>query len=182
MGQAITRALGDLFSGLQAEKRILVLGLDNAGKTTILYKFKFNDEAASCTVPTVGFNVETVQFKNLSMTVYDVGGQHTIRPLWRHYYSGTHAIVYVVDCSDRDRVNEAREELHDVLKAEELKQASVLVFANKRDLPDAITPQELVFYLGLDKLRRPWYVQPSVATENEGIVEGFTWVSRQLVN
>ena len=85
--------------------RILMVGLNAAGKTTILYKLKLGENVH--TIPTIGFNVETVEYKNINFTVWDVGGQDRIRPLWRHYYQNTQALIFVVDCNDRDRVTEA---------------------------------------------------------------------------
>merc|ERR1719281_214479 len=111
-----------------------MLGLDAAGKTTILYKIKLGEVVT--TIPTVGFNVEEVQYKNLRMTVWDVGGQDKIRKLWRHYYQGTQGLIFVVDSSDRDRIEDAREELQKMLREEEMHEAAVLVFANKQDLPN----------------------------------------------
>jgi ADP-ribosylation factor 1/2 len=87
------------------------------------------------TIPTIGFNVETVEYKNIQFTVWDVGGQDKIRPLWRHYFQNTQGIIFVVDSNDRDRVNEAREELQRMLNEDELRDALLLVFANKQDLP-----------------------------------------------
>merc|ERR1719229_1168052 len=95
------------------EMRILMVGLDAAGKTTVLYKLKLGGVVT--TIPTIGFNVETVDYKNISFTVWDVGGQDRIRPLWRHYYMGTNAIIFVVDSNDRERMEEAREELWKML-------------------------------------------------------------------
>jgi small GTP-binding protein len=83
----------------------------------------------------VGFNVETVEYKNIQFTVWDVGGQDKIRPLWRHYFQNTQGIIFVVDSNDRDRVVEAREELQRMLNEDELRDALLLVFANKQDLP-----------------------------------------------
>lgn len=85
--------------------------------------------------PTIGFNVETVEYKNISFTVWDVGGQDKIRPLWRHYFQNTQGIIFVVDSNDRERVSEAREELQRMLNEDELRDALLLVFANKQDLP-----------------------------------------------
>ena len=112
------------------EVRILMLGLDGAGKTTILYKLKLGDNVT--TIPTIGFNVETLEYKNINFTVWDVGGQDKIRRLWRHYYMNTHALIFVVDCNDKDRVDEARQELTQMLHDEEMKDAVLLVFANKQ--------------------------------------------------
>lgn len=82
-----------------------------------------------------GFNVETVEYKNIQFTVWDVGGQDKIRPLWRHYFQNTQGIIFVVDSNDRDRIIEAREELQRMLNEDELREAILLVFANKQDLP-----------------------------------------------
>jgi ADP-ribosylation factor protein 1 len=112
------------------EIRILMVGLDAAGKTTILYKLKFGGNVS--TLPTIGFNVETVAYKNINFTVWDVGGQDRIRPLWRHYYVNAQALIFVVDSNDRDRISEARDELHRMLSEDELKDAVLLVFANKQ--------------------------------------------------
>ena len=90
------------------DMRILMVGLDAAGKTTILYKLKLGEVVT--TIPTIGFNVETVEYKNISFTVWDVGGQDKIRPLWRHYYQNTQGLIFVVDSNDRDRIDDARDE------------------------------------------------------------------------
>merc|ERR1712232_851476 len=105
-------AFAKLFKGLfgHKEMRILMVGLDAAGKTTILYKLKLGEIVT--TIPTIGFNVETVEYKNISFTVWDVGGQDKIRALWRHYYQNTQGVIFVVDSNDRDRVGEARAELN----------------------------------------------------------------------
>jgi small GTP-binding protein len=124
-----------------SEMRILMVGLDAAGKTTILYKLKLGEVVT--TIPTIGFNVETVEYKNISFTVWDVGGQDIIRPLWRHYYQGTQGIIFVVDSNDRDRAEDAREELMKMLDEDEMRDAALLVFANKQDLPNAMPAAEV---------------------------------------
>ena len=129
------------------EMRILMVGLDAAGKTTILYKLKLGEVVT--TIPTIGFNVETVEYKNISFTVWDVGGQDKIRLLWRHYYQNTQGIIFVVDSNDRDRVDDAKEELHRMLGEDELKDAILLVMANKQDLPGAMTTPDITDKLGL---------------------------------
>ena len=139
--------MGLAFSGLwqrmfgKEERRILMVGLDAAGKTTILYKLKLGEIVT--TIPTIGFNVETVEYKNISFTVWDVGGQDKIRPLWRHYYQNTQGLIFVVDSNDRDRIDDAKEELHRMLNEDELRDAVVLVFANKQDLPQAMPAAEV---------------------------------------
>nr|TKS05201.1 hypothetical protein D5086_0000132980 [Populus alba] len=132
--------------------RILMVGLDASGKTTILYKLKLGEIVL--TVPTIGFNVETVVYKNISFTVWDVGGQQKIRPLWRYYFQNSHGLIFVVDSNDRGRISEARNELHRILSDIELKDAILLVFANKQDVPNAMSVSEVTDKLGLPTLKQ----------------------------
>merc|ERR1712060_380107 len=177
MGIAFTKLFARLIS--KKEMRILMVGLDAAGKTTILYKFKLGEIVT--TIPTIGFNVETVEYKNISFTVWDVGGQDKIRPLWRHYFQNTQGLIFVVDSNDRDRVGEARDELHRMLMEDELRDAVLLVFANKQDLPNAMSAAEITDKLGLNSLRqRQWYIQSTCATSGEGLYEGLDWLSNAI--
>eukprot|EP01087_Luapelamoeba_hula_P020302 TRINITY_DN690_c2_g1_i1.p1 TRINITY_DN690_c2_g1~~TRINITY_DN690_c2_g1_i1.p1 ORF type:complete len:191 (+),score=36.26 TRINITY_DN690_c2_g1_i1:45-575(+) len=161
------------------EKRILMIGLDAAGKTTVLYKLKLGELVT--TIPTIGFNVETVKYKNLNFTIWDVGGQDKIRPLWRHYYQNTQGIIFVVDSADRARIPEAAETLNHMLKDAELENSSVLVLANKQDLPGAMTVSELTDKLGMHSLRgNKWFVQGTCAKTGDGMYEGMDWLSRTL--
>ena len=157
--------------------QILMVGLDAAGKTTVLYKLKMNETIA--TIPTIGFNVETVKpVKNVSFTVWDVGGQDKIRPLWRHYFSGAQGLIYVVDSSDRSRFDEAKNELDWILDSDEMVGVPLVILANKQDLPRAATPSDLAMSLGLDKLRnRKWHVQGTSALSGDGIYEAMKELS-----
>ncbi len=129
----------------------------------------------------IGFNVETVEYKNISFTVWDVGGQDKIRPLWRHYYQNTQGIIFVVDSNDRERAEDAREELHRMLNEPELSEAVLLVFANKQDLPKAMKPADVAERLGLSSLRtRVWHIQGCCATTGDGLYEGLDWLSDTL--
>lgn len=177
MGLSVSRLLSGLFG--KKEMRILMVGLDAAGKTTILYKLKLGEIVT--TIPTIGFNVETVEYKNISFTVWDVGGQDKIRPLWRHYFQNTQGIIFVVDSNDRERVSEAREELQRMLNEDELRDALLLVFANKQDLPNAMNAAEITDKLGLHGLRqRTWYIQAACATSGDGLYEGLEWLSTNM--
>jgi small GTP-binding protein len=177
MGLAFTKLWQRLVG--KTEMRILMVGLDAAGKTTILYKLKLGEVVT--TIPTIGFNVETVEYKNLSFTVWDVGGQDKIRPLWRHYYQGTNGLIYVVDSNDRDRVEDAKEELSKMLNEDEMRDAALLVFANKQDLPNAMTAAEVTEKLNLHNMRnRQWFIQSACATTGDGLYEGLDWLSRVL--
>uniref|UniRef100_A0A3P9MVA6 ADP ribosylation factor 4 n=3 Tax=Poecilia TaxID=8080 RepID=A0A3P9MVA6_POERE len=153
--------------------RILMVGLDAAGKTTLLYKLKLAEVVT--TIPTIGFNVETVEYKNISFTVWDVGGQTVIRPLWRHYYTNTQGLIFVIDSSDSERIKEAADELHRQLEEDELRDVPVLVFANKQDLPRAMPVGDITEALSLSGVQQPWFVQSSCAVSGAGLVEGLDW-------
>ncbi|XP_022315497.2 uncharacterized protein LOC111119544 [Crassostrea virginica] len=178
MGLFLSRLKGvfdSLSSGNPA--RILMLGLDAAGKTTILYKIKLNEVVN--TIPTIGFNVETVSpVKGVSFTVWDVGGQDRIRPLWSHYYQNTEGLVYVVDSNDRERILESREELFGILQNDEMRGVPVVVIANKQDLPNALSTSKVADLMCLHKLNsRKWHIQAACATTGEGIFEAMNELS-----
>jgi ADP-ribosylation factor protein 1 len=150
-----------------------------AGKTTLLYKLKLWDRVD--TVPTIGFNVESIQYRNVNFTVWDVGGQDKIRPLWKYYFNNAQGLIFVVDSNDRDRLAEARDELQRVLGEPELERVKVLVFANKQDLPRAVNVAEVTEKLGLASMRgRQWFVQGCCGTTGEGLHEGLDWLATAL--
>jgi len=155
-----------------------MLGLDAAGKTTILYKLKIGDIIT--TIPTIGFNVETVTYKNITFFTWDVGGPDKIRHIWRHYCPGTNCLIFVVDSNDRQRIDEAGNELQKMLREEELTGLPILVFANKQDLPNAMSVAEITDKLDLKRMRhREWYVQASCATSGDGLYEGLDWLNHR---
>jgi small GTP-binding protein len=176
MGNTVLSLFRGLFENQKA--RILLLGLDAAGKTSILYKFKLDENVT--TIPTIGFNVETVQYKKVEFTMWDVGGQDKIRPLWRHYFNNTDAVIFVVDSNDRARMKEARDELNKMFASELLSNAHLLVLANKQDLPHSMNGNQVMESLELSKMKRNWFVQPCTALTGEGIYEGLDWLSQQL--
>ncbi|CAM9469298.1 unnamed protein product [Sphacelaria rigidula] len=174
MGIVLSRVFQALFGS--KEVRILILGLDNAGKTTILYRLQNEADDNIQTIPTIGFNVETLQYKNIKFQVWDLGGQTSIRPYWRCYYPNTDAIVFVVDSSDRERMSIAKQELMAMLEEEELKDAILLVFANKQDQPGSLNRTEVSEALGLPDIRsRQWSIQEASALKGTGLFEGFDW-------
>ncbi|ORX84071.1 ARF/SAR superfamily [Anaeromyces robustus] len=173
--------MGQIFSGLlnrlwgSKEVRILILGLDGAGKTTILYRLQIGEVVT--TIPTIGFNVETVNYKNIKFQVWDLGGQTSIRPYWRCYYTNTDAIIYVVDSVDKDRIATSKEELIAMLDEEELKDAALLVFANKQDMEGAMSVMDVSNALGLSLLKnRTWTIFKCSAVTGEGLTEGMDWL------
>ena len=135
----------------------------------------------SSTVPTIGFNVEKVQYKNVQFTVWDVGGQEKLRPLWRHYFQKTDGLIYVVDSFDSERMARAAQEFNAIVNDPLMQNAAVLVFANKQDMANALTPAQVAEHLGLLKMRnRKWHCQSAVAIKGEGLYEGLDWLASTL--
>jgi len=181
MGSGFSRKLSRFWS--RNERRVLLVGLDAAGKTTILYHLRLHKTIP--TIPTIGFNVETFQFQGLTLNLWDVGGQDTLRPYWRHHFTGTQGIVFVIDSSDATRLELAKAELHGVLHDEQLHHACLLVLLNKKDLLEEGNSVEniisaLDFQQQCDEKGRKFHVQPTVATTGEGLNEGFTWLCQHM--
>mmetsp|Transcript_123033 Transcript_123033/g.343178 ORF Transcript_123033/g.343178 Transcript_123033/m.343178 type:complete len:187 (+) Transcript_123033:118-678(+) len=165
----------------EKEVRLLILGLDNAGKTTILKKF--NGAPIDTISPTLGFNIETLEYKGYTLNVWDVGGQKTIRSYWRNYYEQTDGIIWVVDSADRRRLRDCKEELHALLGQEKLAGASLMVFANKQDLAGALSSAEITEALDLGAeafKKRHWALQPCSAVTGDGLVEGIDWMVQDI--
>lgn len=156
-----------------------MVGLDAAGKTTILYKLKLNELVT--TIPTIGFNVDRIEYRNINFTIWDVGGQDKIRPLWRYYYENIQALIFVVDCNDNNRIEDAKEEFMRMMHEDQLRDVTVLVLANKQDLPNAISCAELTNRFEMNSLKnRKWFVQSTCACTGQGLYEGLDWLSRTL--
>ncbi len=156
-----------------------MLGLDSAGKTTILYSLKL-DEIIN-TIPTIGFNVETVNYRNLNLTIWDVGGQEKIRKLWRHYFNNIDMVIYVVDANDNGRLEESKKELQSLMSEDQLKNIdALLIYNNKMDLPDALNTHDVAEKLELHKIKQKWFIQPSSAINNDGITDGLDWLSKNI--
>jgi small GTP-binding protein len=164
----------------QKQRRILLLGLDGAGKTTVLFRLHLGHTIS--TIPTIGFNVEKVKHRNIMFTAWDLGGQQRIRNLWGHYILGTDAILYVVDSVDSERLAEAREELRQIMRSDELEEVVLLVLANKQDLKGALSPSAISRELRLAEDYRTlvWHVQGCVATQGAGLQEALDFLVRTL--
>lgn len=174
--------MGNWFTSLftfQQEKRLLMLGLDAAGKTTILYKLKLGECVTS--IPTIGFNVEEVAYKNFKMNIWDIGGQDKIRQLWRHYYDNTDGLIFVIDAADPSRFGDVYEELQKLHREPALYHVPFLIFANKQDLPNALSVSQCTEQLQIPSLMaRHWKVQSCSATRGEGLYEGLDWLRNEL--
>lgn len=161
------------------EYKIVIIGLNNAGKTTIIYKLSLGEVIQ--TQATVGSNVEEVQHKNVKFQVWDLGGQESLRPYWSTYYHNTHAVIMVVDSSDRDRIGLTKTELFAMLAAEEVKEAIVLVFANKQDVAGAMSVAEISEALELTSIKtHQWHIQGCCAISGHGLYEGLDWVTQKI--
>ncbi|CAG9332401.1 unnamed protein product [Blepharisma stoltei] len=161
------------------EARILVLGLDNAGKTTILRAL--SEEDINHIIPTQGFNIKSLVHEGFKLNVWDIGGQETIRPYWRNYFDHTDGLVFVIDSADRNRLQEAGQELQSLLEDDKLAGTPALVFANKQDLLQALPADEISDALNLHLIRdRQWCIMASSARTGEGLQEGMEWLVQTI--
>ncbi|XP_053930337.1 ADP-ribosylation factor-like protein 14 [Cuculus canorus] len=154
------------------QANILMLGLDSAGKSTLLYKFKCNE--VFLTTPTIGFNVDMIETrKDFTMTFWDIGGQQKMRQAWCNFLENADGLLYVVDSSDKQRLEESKKEFVLILRNEFIKNVPVIVLANKQDLPGALNAEEITRRLNMKKYcsDRNWYVQPCCALTGEGLAE-----------
>ncbi|KAF7222611.1 ADP-ribosylation factor-like protein 14 [Nothobranchius furzeri] len=168
----------------QPQVQVLLLGLDNAGKSTLLYKMKH--KASVTTVPTIGFNVATLEArknrKNFNVTLWDVGGQRKMREHWPNYYQNTAALVFVLDASDRGRLEEARRELEKAMRSDQLRGCPLILLANKQDASGALTVTELKDKFHMRKMcsGRDWFVQPCSASTGFGVEEAYRRVVQMV--
>ncbi|KAF2276833.1 ADP-ribosylation factor [Westerdykella ornata] len=157
------------------EMRILMLGLDNAGKTTIVKKI-MNEDVHSVS-PTLGFIIKTIEYDGYKLNIWDVGGQKTLRTYWKNYFEKTDTLVWVVDATDRERIDDCRQELAGLLLEERLAGASLLVFKNKSDVPGAMTEDEVRKGLQLDAIKtHKWTIMACSAMTGMNLHEGLRWV------
>lgn len=171
----------------EKEIRLLILGLDNAGKTTILRKFC--GEPIDTIEPTLGFNIKTLEHRSYILNMWDVGGQRTIRAYWRNYYEQTDGLVWVVDSSDRQRLELCRDELLNLLGQEKLAGASLLILANKQDLPGSskLSVDDICDVLQLKENtsvfgNRHWTIMGCSAVTGDGLLEGIDWMVEDISN
>ncbi|CEO98633.1 ADP-ribosylation factor-like protein 2 [Plasmodiophora brassicae] len=165
----------------EKQMRILMLGLDNAGKTTVVKQFSGED--VNEISPTLGFQISTFDYRGYSLNIWDVGGQTTIRSYWRNYFERTDGLIWVVDSADIRRLKECRAHLHDVLREERLEGASLLVLANKQDLDGSLTCEEIGRVLQLDKIvSHHWQIVAVSAITGDGLVDAMNWLVEDVSN
>eukprot|EP01029_Cantina_marsupialis_P005413 TRINITY_DN1586_c0_g1_i2.p2 TRINITY_DN1586_c0_g1~~TRINITY_DN1586_c0_g1_i2.p2 ORF type:complete len:195 (-),score=52.93 TRINITY_DN1586_c0_g1_i2:1215-1739(-) len=168
--------------GKKQDCKIVVVGLDNSGKTTLLNHLKPKKGEVTEVVPTVGFAVEEFSKGNVAFTAFDMSGQGRYRSLWEQYYTDIHAVIFVVDSADKIRMCVVKEELQDLLSNPVVKDANIpiLFFANKMDLPAALSAVDVMSMLALDAIEKPWHIASSNALTGEGVDEGINWLAEQL--
>ncbi|CAF0750773.1 unnamed protein product [Adineta ricciae] len=178
MGKLLSKVLKKLSS--DGPKRILMLGLDNAGKTTILYQMKHTEDYS--TVPTVGFNVETISpCRGVSLTVWDVGGQDHLRTLWHHYFDHVDGLIFVIDSSDRQRLSISKAELRGIYHHETMKHVPLVIIANKQDNKDALSTDTILEKLELDQWAQGSYnIVPCCALTGDGLTNAFTLLAKMI--
>lgn len=168
----------------EKEVRLLILGLDNAGKTTILRKFC--GEPIDKIEPTLGFNIKTLEHRSYKLNVWDVGGQRTIRAYWRNYFEQTDGLIWVVDSSDLARLETCRDELFSLLDQEKLAGASLLIFANKQDMANSLSAEDIAQVLKLNTSNkfsnRHWSIIPCSAVTGDGLVKGMDWMTDDIAS
>jgi ADP-ribosylation factor-like protein 3 len=162
----------------EKEARILVLGLDNAGKTTILKKL--SEEDINHITPTQGFNIKSLMHEGFKLNVWDIGGQKSIRPYWSNYFDACDSLVFVIDSADRRRLEECGQELNELLAEDKLAGVPLLIYANKQDLVQALAPDEISEQMQLCNIRdRTWNIQACSAQTGEGLQDGMEWLVQQ---
>lgn len=172
--------LDKLWQSFHRDSGILILGLDNAGKTAVLYALQLG-EAISYTVPTIGFNVEEVSIGRLTIKMWDMGGQTKLRALWPHYFGQADGIVFVVDSADTNRMEIAKAELHTLLSHKDLSGKPFLILANKQDLPGAMNKKQIIEALNMSSVTwLDWHVVECSAINNDRARIGLEWLSEQI--
>ena len=165
------------------EVNVVVVGLDNSGKSTIINHFKPPEVKSHEIVPTVGFNVEKFKSKALAFTALDMSGQGRYRNLWEQYYKECDGIIFVIDSSDKLRMVVAKDELDLLLQHAEVKdkRIPILFFANKMDARDSVSSVKCSHLMGLETLRdKPWHICASNALTGDGLQGGVDWLTDQL--
>ncbi|XP_015263997.1 PREDICTED: putative ADP-ribosylation factor-like protein 5C [Gekko japonicus] len=176
MGQVFAKLLSIFGS---REHKVIIIGLDNAGKTTILYQFLMNEVVH--TSPTIGSNVEEIVLRKTHFLMWDIGGQESLRSTWNTYYSNTEFVILVIDSTDRERLTVTKEELYKMLAHEDLRNAAVLIFANKQDVKNSMSTSEISKFLTLSSIKdHPWHIQGCCALTGEGLPAGLEWMTSRV--
>ncbi|KAJ6649588.1 ADP-ribosylation factor-like protein 6 [Pseudolycoriella hygida] len=176
-------ALAAMLKLKKEQINILVVGLNNSGKSTIVNHFKNPEEKSLVTVPTVGFSVEKFQNQGVNFTAFDMSGAGRYRSLWEHHFKSSQGIVFVIDSSDRMRLVVVKDELDTLLHHPDIvdRKVPILLFANKMDTPEALSSVKIAAALGLEKIKdKPWHISSSNALTGDGLQDGVQWLVQQI--
>jgi small GTP-binding protein len=178
MGFILSKII-EFFTRSRNNFKIIILGMQNAGKTTILYRLSLGQLVK--TTPTIGSNMEELQYENVKFQAWDLGGQESTRSVWDIYYMNTDGVIYVIDSQDENNYEESKNQFHKIIKNSALKNATILIYANKQDLPGAKSVEQIIKDYQLDNIKNhSWKIQSCSATRGEGLIEGLKWLSEQL--
>ena len=179
MGFLISKVI-EFFSRSKNNFKIIILGIQNAGKTTILYRLALGQLVK--TTPTIGSNVEEINYNNVKFQAWDLGGQENMRSVWDVYYSNTDGVIFVIDSNDKENYEESKNQFYKILQNDTLKNAVILIFANKQDLITSKKVNEIIEIYELDSIKNHvWHIQPCSANTGEGLLTGIKWLSDQLI-
>eukprot|EP01064_Diplonema_japonicum_P000448 TRINITY_DN102_c3_g1_i1.p2 TRINITY_DN102_c3_g1~~TRINITY_DN102_c3_g1_i1.p2 ORF type:complete len:185 (+),score=46.45 TRINITY_DN102_c3_g1_i1:56-610(+) len=164
---AFFKKIMEFFKGLfwKQEMELTLVGLQNAGKTTLLNVIS-DGKAKPNTIPTVGLNIRKITKGNISIKLWDIGGQPRFRGMWERYCRGVNAIVYVVDSADRSTVDAAQKELMELMQKPALEKIPLLVLGNKNDVPSHMNEAELRQALDLDSIKGREVCVYSISAKN----------------
>ena len=157
--------------------KIAMLGLDGAGGTTILYTLKDSKMASETTfIPTIGFNIEFIKHDGITFAIWDIGGSEKIRPHWSHFSKDAKGLIFVVDASDKNRLEEAKKELESIIQGQVW---PILIYANKIERLNSIDVKEFEEKMNLEELlkNKNWQMQKSCAIKNDGLYNGLDWMA-----
>ena len=178
MGFILSKII-EFFTKSRNNFKIIILGMQNAGKTTILYRLSLGQLVK--TTPTIGSNVEELTYNNVKFQAWDLGGQESNRSVWDVYYMNTDAVVYVIDSHDDEYFEESKIQFHKLIHNAALKNATILIFANKQDIQGAKGVNKLIQEYEFFKIKdHIWHIQPCSALKGEGLITGIKWLSEQL--
>ena len=196
VGQHAQHALDDLGIGggnhqekRKSQAKIVIIGLENSGKSSILTKLrkmkkqlwnklKKQKNELPETNPTLGFNVDMFKYHDTSFTCFEIGGKFLkTKQLAKHYFENNHAVIFVIDSTDRNKIQEARDTIHSVMQDPLLSGCKLLVLANKQDLSESMEMDEMVKQLKLNDIKQKWNIYATSAKNGMGLFASFDWIS-----
>uniref|UniRef100_A0A8D9EZ05 ADP-ribosylation factor-like protein 6 n=1 Tax=Cacopsylla melanoneura TaxID=428564 RepID=A0A8D9EZ05_9HEMI len=175
--------LANILGIKKKEVKVLILGLNNSGKSTLVNHLKSDEDKVHTIIPTVGLNIEKFKSHNVQFTAFDMSGHGKYRDLWEHYYRECEGIIFVIDSSDTLRIAVVRDELDTLLQHPDIvtRKIPILFFANKMDLRDSLSTFKIASILGLERIEnKAWHICASNALTGDGLQEGSEWITQAI--